>query len=205
MDNRLHDLVAESCGNSLLAKEIGRLKTLFRVFRDLAWEHEEACNDFHRLAEEAREHFASSRRCWPATGKRQFTMARHIGSGIRYWCRAMPTRPAAAAKDKKDCVIGRGADMRAVAMKGYGKVWMGAAVAAYAVFCSASACAGDKLEYNRDVRPIFAENCFACHGTDSTARKADLLLTAAPTPLNPRRSSLASRTTASWSSASSRT
>ena len=33
-----------------------------------------------------------------------------------------------------------------------------------------------KVEYNRDVRPILAENCFACHGADSAARKADLRL-----------------------------
>jgi hypothetical protein len=33
-----------------------------------------------------------------------------------------------------------------------------------------------KLEYNRDIRPILAENCFACHGTDSAARKAGLRL-----------------------------
>ena len=32
------------------------------------------------------------------------------------------------------------------------------------------------LQYNRDVRPILAENCFACHGPDSAARKADLRL-----------------------------
>ncbi|MBX9582298.1 MAG: DUF1553 domain-containing protein [Gemmataceae bacterium] len=38
---------------------------------------------------------------------------------------------------------------------------------------SAPAEAG-KVEYNRDVRPILAENCFACHGADSAARKADL-------------------------------
>ncbi|MFO0822103.1 MAG: c-type cytochrome domain-containing protein [Gemmataceae bacterium] len=31
-----------------------------------------------------------------------------------------------------------------------------------------------KLEYNRDIRPILAENCFACHGADSAARKAGL-------------------------------
>ena len=36
--------------------------------------------------------------------------------------------------------------------------------------------AADKLEYNRDIRPILAENCFACHGPDSAARKADLRL-----------------------------
>lgn len=32
------------------------------------------------------------------------------------------------------------------------------------------------LEYNRDIRPILAENCFACHGPDSASRKADLRL-----------------------------
>src|SRR5213080_2754806 len=33
-----------------------------------------------------------------------------------------------------------------------------------------------KVEYNRDIRPILAENCFACHGPDSAARKAGLRL-----------------------------
>ena len=36
--------------------------------------------------------------------------------------------------------------------------------------------AGEPLSYNRDVRPILAANCFACHGPDSAARKADLRL-----------------------------
>src|SRR5262245_45049059 len=38
-----------------------------------------------------------------------------------------------------------------------------------------SPCYGkEKLEYNRDIRPILAENCFACHGPDKAARKAHL-------------------------------
>jgi hypothetical protein len=36
--------------------------------------------------------------------------------------------------------------------------------------------ADGKLQYNRDIRPILAENCFACHGPDKNARKADLRL-----------------------------
>jgi mono/diheme cytochrome c family protein len=40
----------------------------------------------------------------------------------------------------------------------------------------AAAPANAKLQYNRDIRPILAENCFACHGPDSAARKAGLRL-----------------------------
>ena len=36
--------------------------------------------------------------------------------------------------------------------------------------------AQSKIEYNRDIRPILAENCFACHGPDSASRKARLRL-----------------------------
>jgi cytochrome c553 len=34
----------------------------------------------------------------------------------------------------------------------------------------------EKLGYNRDIRPLLAENCFRCHGPDSAARKAGLRL-----------------------------
>lgn len=40
----------------------------------------------------------------------------------------------------------------------------------------AAAAESREISYNRDIRPILTENCFACHGPDSAARKADLRL-----------------------------
>jgi DNA-binding GntR family transcriptional regulator len=94
IDSRLHDLIADSCGNSFLAKEISRLKILFRAFRDVSWEHDAARNDYHRLAEESREHLAVVENL--LAGEAQAAaqaMSRHIRSGARYWSRALPVRP----------------------------------------------------------------------------------------------------------------
>jgi hypothetical protein len=66
---------------------------------------------------------------------------------------------------------------------------------------SAQASGDERLEYNRDIRPILANNCYACHGADSAARKADLRLDqrdaaieyGAITPSKPDESSLVER------------
>ncbi len=34
----------------------------------------------------------------------------------------------------------------------------------------------DKIDFNRDVRPILSDNCFACHGPDAAKREAELRL-----------------------------
>ena len=77
----------------------------------------------------------------------------------------------------------------------------------FAVLCSALFLAGPgraaaaPVDFNREVRPILAENCFFCHGQDPNHRKADLRLDVrdvavklkAITPGNPGTSSLIER------------
>ncbi|MEA2736061.1 MAG: hypothetical protein QOE14_2512 [Humisphaera sp.] len=38
------------------------------------------------------------------------------------------------------------------------------------------AAGGRKIDFNRDIRPILSDNCYACHGPDAGHRKADLRL-----------------------------
>src|SRR5436190_15613732 len=33
-----------------------------------------------------------------------------------------------------------------------------------------------QIEFNRDIRPIFSDTCYKCHGPDKAQRKADLRL-----------------------------
>ncbi len=36
--------------------------------------------------------------------------------------------------------------------------------------------AADRLQYNRDIRPMLSDDCFSCHGPDARHRKTGLRL-----------------------------
>ncbi len=91
VDSYLHDLIAESSGNRFLTQELNRLKLLFRAFRDVAWEHDEARDDYHRLTEEGHEHAAIVQALLAQDARAAArAMSRHIRSGLKYWSRALP-------------------------------------------------------------------------------------------------------------------
>jgi DNA-binding GntR family transcriptional regulator len=99
-DTRLHDLIAHSSGNAFLAKELGRLKILFRAFRDITYIQHEARNDFQYIEREAREHLAIVEALQQRDAREAArAMARHIRSGILFWSRAMPRPEAPAERD----------------------------------------------------------------------------------------------------------
>jgi DNA-binding GntR family transcriptional regulator len=91
LDSELHDLIAHSCGNAMLANQINQLKLLFRAFRDMAWQNVGQRNDYHRLADESHEHLAIVEGLLAGDGRAAAkAMARHIRSGMKYWSRALP-------------------------------------------------------------------------------------------------------------------
>jgi DNA-binding GntR family transcriptional regulator len=102
LDSRLHDLIAESCGNAFLAQELGRLKILFRTFRDVLYQRDEARNDLHRLSEETGEHLAIVEALLAGNARAAArAMSRHIRSGSRYWSRVAPGRQEAESDKRR--------------------------------------------------------------------------------------------------------
>lgn len=55
--------------------------------------------------------------------------------------------------------------------------------------------AGDNISYNRDIRPLLSDRCFACHGPDEGKREGNLRLDLSDDPLGPYRSTESSRST----------
>ncbi|MEM9185313.1 MAG: DUF1553 domain-containing protein [Planctomycetota bacterium] len=60
---------------------------------------------------------------------------------------------------------------------GFREVYRAAFVLFVAIVCPVGRTdAGEAITYNRDIRPILAENCFACHGADEKANDSGLRL-----------------------------
>ena len=90
-DNRLHDLVAASCRNEFLRDELGRLRVLFRAFRDVAYTRDEARFRSGRFEAEAREHLAIVGSLLDEDSKAAIrAMSRHIRKSVENWGGTLP-------------------------------------------------------------------------------------------------------------------
>jgi DNA-binding GntR family transcriptional regulator len=90
-DSRLHDLIAASCQNEFLKDELGRLKILFRAFRDVTYAHTEARFDSGRFEAECREHLAIVEALLGEDRRAAVkAMSRHIKKSVENWTGPLP-------------------------------------------------------------------------------------------------------------------
>jgi DNA-binding GntR family transcriptional regulator len=103
LDSRLHDLIAASCGNQFLAHELGRLKILFRVFRDVAYQHDTTRIASGRFVAEAREHLAIIEALRAGDRKAAVAaMSRHILTSVEHWGRLLEDVPDGSSGHSPD-------------------------------------------------------------------------------------------------------
>jgi DNA-binding GntR family transcriptional regulator len=103
LDSRLHDLIAASCGNQFLAHELGRLKILFRVFRDVAYQHDTTRMASGRFVAEAREHLAILEALRAGDRKAAVAaMSRHILTSVEHWGRLLEDVPDGSSGHSSD-------------------------------------------------------------------------------------------------------
>ena len=90
-DSRLHDLIAASCRNGFLKDELGRLKVLFRAFRDVTYARNESRFRSGRFEAEAREHLAIVEALLGEDRKAAVrAMSRHIRMSVENWSSTLP-------------------------------------------------------------------------------------------------------------------
>lgn len=100
VDSRLHDLIAASCRNGFLANELGRLKVLFRAFRDVTYARDETRFLSGRFEAEAREHLAIIEALLTEDRKAAVrAMSRHIRMSVENWGGTLPEAAGAAGSD----------------------------------------------------------------------------------------------------------
>jgi DNA-binding GntR family transcriptional regulator len=93
-DSRLHDLIAASCRNEFLRKELGRLTILFRAFRDVTYARGESRFSSGRFEAETDEHLTIVESLLKEDRKAAVrAMSRHIRTSVEHWTGTPPDAP----------------------------------------------------------------------------------------------------------------